>query len=120
MTRASFDILCNLLSNLNKNNTKWRNAIPLPKRIAIALFTLNSCGDYRVVSDLFGVGKSTVCMILNEFCREVWHAMSSRYLRKLPLTHATVTECLNGFHMLGFPQCLGAIGKFINLLLIHS
>lgn len=111
MTRTSFDELCDLLGNLNKIDTKWRNAIALPKRVAIALFTLNSTGEYRIVSELFGVGKSTVCTILNDFCKELWQALSPQYLKKFPLSHETITECVDGFNRLGFPQCLGAIGN---------
>lgn len=85
--------------------------ISLQKRVAIALFALGSAGEYRVVSELFGVGKSTVCAILMEFCEEVWQALSTQYIKKLPPTQEVVTECVNGFHRLGFPQCLGAIGR---------
>ncbi|XP_036345402.1 uncharacterized protein LOC118754619 [Rhagoletis pomonella] len=110
ITRASFDILCGFLSNLKKTDTNWRTPISLQKRVAIVLFTLGSSGEYRVVSELFGVGKSTVCSIVLEFCEEVWKAMSTQYIKKLPPTPETLAECVNGFHRPGFPQCLGAIG----------
>ncbi|XP_017482670.1 PREDICTED: uncharacterized protein LOC108371591 [Rhagoletis zephyria] len=110
MTRASFEILCSLLRNLKRADTACRRAIPLPKRIAIALFALGSSVEYRVVSELFGVGKSTVCTILLEFCKEVWPAMSTQYIKKLPPTNETLAEYVEGFSRLGFPQCLGAIG----------
>lgn len=112
MTRASFDVLCGLLEKLNKVDTKWQKAIPLQKRVAIALFTLSSSGEYRVVSELFGVGKSTVCTILIEFCEEVWQVLSTQYMKKMPPSQELVNECVDGFQSLGFPQCLGAIGKF--------
>lgn len=112
MTRNSFDDLCGLLGNLRKSDTKWLKAITLEKRVAIALFTLSSSGEYRVISELFGVGKSTVCSIVIEFCEEVWQVLSTTYIKKLPPTQELVTECVEGFKKLGFPQCLGAIGEF--------
>ncbi|XP_036320800.1 protein ALP1-like [Rhagoletis pomonella] len=109
MNRTSFETLCGFLKNLHKADTNWRNAIPLQKRVAIALFTLGSSGEYRVVSELFGVGISTVCTILWEFCEEVWQALSAQYIKKLPPTPQTLKDCVDGFDRLGFPQCLGAI-----------
>ncbi|XP_036346820.1 uncharacterized protein LOC118756139 [Rhagoletis pomonella] len=44
-----------------------------------------------------------------EFCEEVWQALSTQYIKKLPPTQEIVAECVNGFHRRGFPQCLGAI-----------
>ncbi|XP_067633791.1 uncharacterized protein [Eurosta solidaginis] len=109
MTHSSFEKLCGFLGILRKADTNWRTAISLQKRVAIALFTLGSAAEYRVVSELFGVGKSTVCAIFLEFCEEVWQALSTRYIKKLPPTQETVDEYVDGFHSLGFPQCLGAI-----------
>ena len=61
MTRNNFDILYGFLSNFNKADTNWRPAIPLKKRVAITLFALGPSAEYRVVAELFGVGKATVC-----------------------------------------------------------
>ena len=36
ITRSSVDVLCSLLGNLSKRDTKWHKAITLEKRIAIA------------------------------------------------------------------------------------
>ncbi|XP_020717268.1 uncharacterized protein LOC110118857 [Ceratitis capitata] len=110
MGRASFDALCGFLGNLKKSNTNWRTAISLQKRVAIALFALGTSKEYRVVSELFGVGRSTVCTILSEFYEEVWQALYAKYLKKLPPTPEAVADLVDGYSRLGFPQCLGAIG----------
>ncbi|XP_017490881.1 PREDICTED: uncharacterized protein LOC108379074 [Rhagoletis zephyria] len=61
-----------------------RKAIPLEKRVAIALYALGSSAEYRSIANLFGVGKSTV-------------------------GSEKINEYVKGFEILGFPQCLGAI-----------
>ena len=110
MTRNNFDILCGFLTNLIKADTNWRAAIPLKKRVAIALFSLGSFAEYRVIAELFGVAKATVCLIVLEFCDEVWEALSEIHIKKMPPTQQIIDECVTGFQRLGFPQCLGAIG----------
>lgn len=37
-----------------------RTPVPLDKRVAMALYKLASCGEYRIVANQFGVHKSTV------------------------------------------------------------
>ncbi|XP_055845403.1 uncharacterized protein LOC129911591 [Episyrphus balteatus] len=108
-TRENFEILCFHLRNLKKNDTQFRKSIPLPKRIAIALYTLGSSAEYRSVANLFGVGKCTVGNILHEFCEEVWKVLHPIYLSAYPLTEDKIKENVEGFSKLGFPQCFGAI-----------
>ncbi|XP_058837693.1 uncharacterized protein LOC131693671 [Topomyia yanbarensis] len=90
-------------------DTMLRKAIPLEKRVAVALYTLGSSSEFRSIANLFGIGKSTVCVILLEFCREIWEILAPLYLSKLPLERDTIEDCVAGFLNLGFPQCLGAI-----------
>ena len=52
---------------LTKMNAQMRKAIPLDKRIAIALHYLGSAEENRVVAALFGVGHSTVNEIFHRF-----------------------------------------------------
>ncbi|XP_069965543.1 uncharacterized protein [Bactrocera oleae] len=105
MSRASFDLLCGLLNNMKRADTNWRKAVALPKRIAIALFTLGSSVKYRAISEIFGVGISTVCAIVFEFCEEVWKTMSS-YINKLPPKKEDIAGYISGFCKLGYPQCI--------------
>ncbi|XP_055908916.1 uncharacterized protein LOC129943465 [Eupeodes corollae] len=109
MSRETCDILCNELKNLEMHDTNFRKCIPLKKRIAIAIYTLGSSAEYRTVAAIFGVGTSTVGMILKEFCREVWLVLKPKYLCAYPLTEQTIKENVSGFEKLGFPQCFGAI-----------
>ncbi|XP_015037714.1 uncharacterized protein [Drosophila pseudoobscura] len=63
MERHCFDILVNRLEVLRKKDTNCRAAIPLEKRIAIALYTLGSSSEYRTVGRLFGVAPNSVCNV---------------------------------------------------------
>lgn len=113
MNRESFKLLCSLLPSFGKEDSNCRKAIPLEKRVAIALYALGSSAEYRSLANLFGVGKSTVGKILKEFCILVWSKLRTEYMSYFPLTLEKIEECVNGFHAIAFPQCLGAIGEFI-------
>uniref|UniRef100_A0A034VUS6 Putative nuclease HARBI1 n=1 Tax=Bactrocera dorsalis TaxID=27457 RepID=A0A034VUS6_BACDO len=109
MKRQSFNKLCIMLKGLERKNTNYRKSIQLEKRIAIAVYALGSSADYRTIGNMFGIGKSSVCTILIEFCREVWRCLWPLYLNKFPMNEIQLREYLNGFESLGFPQVLGAI-----------
>ncbi|XP_037949623.1 uncharacterized protein LOC119680741 [Teleopsis dalmanni] len=109
MTMDTFKELCDLVKSMKKQNSNFRRPIPLEKRVAIAVYALGSSAEYRTVGNLFGVSKSSVCIILKEFCTEVWKIMQPIYLNQYPLNEATIRDCINGFNILGFPQCISAI-----------
>ena len=44
---------------MEKRDTNFRKAIPLEKRVAIALWRLSSGNSFRTTSIIFAVGKST-------------------------------------------------------------
>lgn len=111
MTRMVFKELCLLLHGLRKCDTNMRAAIPLEKRVAIGLYALGSSAEYRTIGNMFGIGKSTVCSILLEFCNEVWKVLAPMYLKNFPLTKNKIENLCQEFEALGFPQCIGAIGK---------
>lgn len=64
MTLPIFNLLCDKLSCLQKEDTVLRKAISLKKRIAIAIYALGSSAEYRSIGNLFGVGRTTVGEIL--------------------------------------------------------
>lgn len=109
MQRRTFHVLCEKLKNLRRGNTNFRTAIPLEKRVAIGLYALGSSAEYRSIGNLFGIGKSTVCEIVLDFCQEVWDTLKPLHMNSFPLTREKIEELVRGFEMLGFPQCLGAI-----------
>lgn len=111
MEREHFNTLVEGLQGLKKMDTNFRTAIPLDKRIAIALYTLGTSAEYKAVGRLFGVSRPMVGKILHEFCVEFYKVFAPKYLPRNFLTQEKLEECVKGFEALGFPQCFGAMGK---------
>ncbi|XP_034071752.1 protein ANTAGONIST OF LIKE HETEROCHROMATIN PROTEIN 1-like [Gymnodraco acuticeps] len=117
VSRQSFDYICNQVSGvMGRRDTNYRLCIPNKKRVAIALWKLATGGEYRTISHLFGVGQSTVCLCVQDFC---WATMEVL----LPL-HITFPDVEKLVEMATFfnrrwraPQCVGAIdGSHIPIL----
>ena len=69
MSKVTFQKLCEELAPfIERRDTNYRKAISLRERVAITLYRLADTASYRTVSNLFGVGKSTVCQIVLEVC----------------------------------------------------
>ncbi|XP_067637509.1 uncharacterized protein [Eurosta solidaginis] len=109
MKRSVFIELCENLRVLEKKDTPLRKAISLHKRVAIALYALGSSAEYRTIGNMVGVGKSTVCEIVLEFCTQTWKHLSLTYMPSFPLTREKVSKLVQGFEAVGFPQCMGAV-----------
>ena len=68
VSKESFDYICQLLGPyLSRQNTRLRKAIPLNKRVGIALWRLGTGNSYRTTGITFGQGKSTVIKICEDF-----------------------------------------------------
>ena len=71
MTPDAFMDMVSLVRNrLEKQDTRFHEAVPIEKRVAIALWRLATGNSYRSVSKTFAVGKSTAVSITNRFCAE--------------------------------------------------
>ena len=72
-------------------------------RVAITIWRLGTNIEYRTISALFGLGKSTECEIVLETCEVIACHMMPRYV------HGG-SHFVDGFqHRWGFPQTVGAI-----------
>ncbi|KAJ3583252.1 hypothetical protein NHX12_034139 [Muraenolepis orangiensis] len=72
VSRESFDYICDRLNDvIGRRNTNLRLSVPLRKRVAIAIWKLATGSEYRTISHLFGVGRSTVYNCVREFCDAV-------------------------------------------------
>ena len=72
VSRASFQYICRRLGPiLERSDTNYRLAIPVDKRVAISLYKLASNLCYRLVAEQFGVGITTACHCLQDFCKAV-------------------------------------------------
>ena len=58
---------------LEKQDTRFREAVPIEKRVAIALWRLPTGNSYRSVSKTFAVGKSTAVSNTKSFCAAISH-----------------------------------------------
>ena len=117
MSRTTFLYLCDeLRSGIEKQNTVMRRAVSTEKRVAITLWFLATGADYRTIGHLFGVSKSTVCVVTKEVCVVIVERLLPDYI-KMP-TGTALKVVVEGFkNDLGFPQCAGAVdGTHIPIL----
>lgn len=115
MSKRTFDLLCSLLSSIERKDTNFRKCIPLKKRIAIALYALGSSGEYRSIANIFGIGRTTVGEIVIEFCKSVWDVLKIDYMNTYPLNEGNIESNIRGFEKMGLPQCIGALGNYLKL-----
>ena len=65
---STSDFIVNLVqADMRKEDTYFRKTINIQKRVACALWRLSPGNSYRVVSKVFGVGRSTVSQIVKDF-----------------------------------------------------
>ncbi|XP_061541890.1 uncharacterized protein zgc:113227 isoform X1 [Phycodurus eques] len=110
LSRKSFEYICSRVSRaMGRRDTNFRLSIPFEKRVAIAIWKLSNGGGYNTISRLFGVGLSTVCMCLWDFCNAVIKLLLPIHIR-CPDADKLV-EMATLFHRTwGAPQCVGVIG----------
>ena len=108
MSKHTFTIICTLLRPyIEKENTHMRAAIGVDKRVVITLWKLATNIEYRTLSALFGIGRSTVGEIVIETCQAIAKLLP-RYV-KIPRGDS-LNEIVKGFEEYwGFPQAAGAI-----------
>lgn len=98
---------------LYKEDTRFRDAIPVKRKVAMALKRLATGMCFNDVGALFGHGKSTVIKCFEEFCSFMSNTMMLLSVR-WP-TREQAQEMEGGFRkMHGIPGIIGAIdGSFI-------
>ena len=84
---------------LEKQDTRFREAVPIEKRVAIALRRLATGNSYRSVSKTFAVGKSTALNITKSFCAAISHL--SKYFVKFPRTLSGTAKAIATFKETG-------------------
>ncbi|KAK7907081.1 hypothetical protein WMY93_015693 [Mugilogobius chulae] len=122
MTRASFMKLCCMMEDVMRPElVTVRAPIPVNMRVAIVLYKLASCSEYRVIANQFGVHKSTVLKFMHIFCNgmlksviqqlikqptlEEAREISSRFEKKFKLPQ--IIGCIDGTHVPILPPCDG-------------
>ena len=109
MKKESFLYLCrDLRPHLEKQQTRFREPIPVSKRIAIALWRLATGIDYRSIAQLFGVGRSTCCKITHHVSHALVAVLLTRFITIV--ANERINETKEAFRaMSGLPQCVGAV-----------
>ena len=108
MTKSSVFELSNQLRPLiQKQNTKYRLAIPVVVRVACTLLKLAHATNTRLCSELFAIGMSTVSNVIHDTCRAINIAL--RHEIAWP-TGTRLIQIQNDYKVLcGLPAVVGAI-----------
>nr|XP_054749376.1 uncharacterized protein LOC129254863 [Lytechinus pictus] len=107
MTKETFRYLVEELKpHISKKDTNWRRAIPADQRLAIALWKLSTNIGYKTVAELFGVGTSTVHLIVVTVVSAINNVLKN-YI-SIP-TGKRLQECMECFEHKGFPQAVAAV-----------
>ena len=109
MLQSSFNILCSeVRPYIQKQTTQLRHPVSVDRRMAVTLWRLATNIEYRTLSQLFGIGISTVGTIVNETCDVISKRLLKKYVCIPQGQH--MRENVNGFDAIwGFPQVAGAI-----------
>ena len=90
MSKVTFQKLCEELAPfIERRDTNYHKAISVRERVAITLYRLTDTASYSTVSNLFGVGKSTVCQIVLEVCTCILEVFFERLVH-LPVTRQDI------------------------------
>ena len=109
LSQSTFNIICTELRPfISRRDTVLRDCISVEEQVAITIWKLATNIEYRTLSELFGIGKSTVCKIVNDTCQQIVINLLPKYV-KIPKGER-LKEVLDGFETTkGFPQAVGAI-----------
>ena len=81
MNKPTFLYICEQLhSELQHSNTVMRKSISVKKRVAVTLWFVATPSEYRTISHLFGIGRSTVCCIIHETVRAILKVLLKKYI----------------------------------------
>jgi len=87
ISRQTFRFLCDLVRpHLARQDTNRRKAIPLEKRVAVALWRLATGNSYQSTGLVFGVGRCTAINLKDEYRSAL--LMSANDFIKLPKEEA--------------------------------
>ncbi|XP_048844705.1 uncharacterized protein LOC125716453 [Brienomyrus brachyistius] len=111
MSKDTFFFLCGKLkARLAKRDTRLRPALPVEKRVAVALWRLATNMEYRTIGVLFSMGRSTVCKCVRDVCHSIAALLGPAYLRPPGVQELDEAAGLYERHW-GFPHCVGVVGS---------
>ena len=102
------EIVNQLFSDLEGQVTRFRNPIPVAKKILIGLFRLGSTSELRVAAQLFGVGISTVAGIQHQFTAAIIKHFGNKV--HWPSTDEELLKISEDFARIwDYPLCIGSV-----------
>ena len=105
MSQETFLYLCvQLQREIEKQNTRFRKAVSVQKRVAVTLWVL----AYRSVGHMFGLARCTVCRIVHDTCRAIVKVLLPKYVR-FPVGDGLKNTVQHFLDKWGIPQCAGSI-----------
>ena len=111
MSPETFSMIINIVDQpMSRQDTRYREAVPIHKRVAIAIWRLATGNAYRVISKVFGVSMSTVSNVVLEFCT-VLSLIVSQHI-KFPDTAAETSVMIDLFQITTncpIPQIVGCL-----------
>ena len=81
-----------------------RKAIPVEQQVALTIWFLSTGSDFRTIGHLFGVSKSSVCLVTREVCQAIVTVLLPKYVR-FPVNDSLKEVITRFIHKWGFPQC---------------
>ena len=110
--KETFVYICDQLKPvIERQDTQLRKAISVQQRVAITIWCLAMPCEYHTIAHLFGVGRSSVCAIVQETCPAILNVLMNKYI--IFPTGNSSKKVIEGFQTKwGFPQCIGAIDGY--------
>ena len=93
--------------HLVRQDTNTRHAIPVEKRVAVALLRLATGNSYQTTGLVFGVGRCTALKLKDEFSSAL--LTTAKGYIKFPKGEAKTRRAIEEFQEVSFPQVVGAI-----------
>jgi len=117
MSKETFQLMCFKLNDfLKPSENAVRQPLSVEKKVAITLYKLASCAEYRVVASLFGVHKSSVHNCVYDVCIAIIEVLGPSYL-KMPSVAEAIALAESVEKVTGMVQIFGAIdGTHIPIL----
>lgn len=96
VSKETFVYLCGKLRPyIECQDTRLRKVICVEHRVAITLWCLATCGEYRTTGHLFGIARCTVCVIVHDTFKALVSTLKSQYI-SFPQGDE-LTEVIRGF-----------------------
>ncbi|VEN48856.1 unnamed protein product [Callosobruchus maculatus] len=117
VTPDTFHFICERLRPYLQPKEKYvRTSATVEKKVAITLYKLASCAEYRIVANQFGIHKSSVHVYVYDVINAIYAEFGTEYL-SMP-NELEAEEVSQGFEsMCGLPNVIGAIdGTHIPIL----